>query len=304
MGSSVITKTATWHKPKRHRTRARARARARPAGVALVTGRTGALGLQLGAWLVRTRRCGSLVLVSRSGDVGAANAPLLEALRQAVSEAGGEVSLSLVAADVTSADEVRALLAEHAHGLAHGGGLYHCAGVLDHGLLPSQSAERLGGVMLPKTTAAVLLHELLAELAIAVGAFVLFSSVTSLAGAVGQTSYGAANAVLDALAGCGRHGLRHTAAWGRAGDARTSYGIGCLRARRRALEGEHVQVLASWAGRVGNARIAMQIVRGYERQTCAAREPRGGQAETTCELRRLAQVGGALNAQVPGTCAI
>ena len=182
----LITKTATWHKPKRHRTPPR---RARAAGVALVTGGTGALGLQLGAWLVRTRRCGSLVLVSRSGDVGAANAPLLEALRQAVSEAGGEVSLSLVAADVTSADEVRALLAEHAHGLAHGGGLYHCAGVLDHGLLPSQSAERLGGVMLPTATAAVLLHELLAELAIAVGAFVLFSSVTSLAGAAGQTSY-------------------------------------------------------------------------------------------------------------------
>ena len=221
----LITKTATWHKPKRHRTPPR---RARAAGVALVTGGTGALGLQLGAWLVRTRRCGSLVHVSRSGDVGAANAPLLEALRQAVSEAGGEVSLSLVAADVTTADEVRALLAEHAHGLAHGGGLYHCAGVLDHGLLPSQSAERLGGVMLPTATAAVLLHELLAELAIAVGAFVLFSSVTSLAGAVGQTSYGAANAVLDALAGCGRRGLRHTAAWGRAGDARTSYGIGCL----------------------------------------------------------------------------
>eukprot|EP00966_Prymnesium_polylepis_P032261 750755-Prymnesium_polylepis.1 len=54
--------------------------------------------------------------------------------------------------------------------------------------------------MAPKAGAAWLLHSLLRELEIEVNDLVLFSSVTSLAGTLGQTNYGAANATLDALA--------------------------------------------------------------------------------------------------------
>ena len=77
-------------------------------------------------------------------------------------------------------------------------GVFHAAGVLDDGILLTQTMERFRQVLEPKTTGAWLLHELTRDLEL--DFFVLFSSAASLVGTAGQASYAAANAYLDGLA--------------------------------------------------------------------------------------------------------
>ena len=167
-------------------------------GTALITGGSGALALQLARWLLVSRGVAHVVLASRSGTVSLDNASLDLALQDAVKQTAGAAALTVERADACNRAAMMTLLSKHAAGLARGA-IYHTAGVLDDGLLRSQTRERLETVMKPKTGASELLHTLLEELGIKT-TMVLFSSVTSLAGNIGQTSYGAANAALDELA--------------------------------------------------------------------------------------------------------
>ncbi|MFM7174717.1 MAG: KR domain-containing protein, partial [Caldilinea sp.] len=75
-------------------------------------------------------------------------------------------------------------------------GVFHCAGVLDDGILLNQSWERFEGVLRAKVVGGWLLHELAPELDL----MVFFSSAAALLGNPGQGSYAAANAFLDGLA--------------------------------------------------------------------------------------------------------
>ena len=160
-----------------------------------ITGGTGALGLIVAKWLA-SNGVARIVLLSRSGSVSAANEPLLTALNAAAEEAG--VAIEIARLDVSDRGAVETFVVQRAAQLTRGG-IIHCAGVLRDSMLSKQSWGTFEEVLAPKAWGALFLHNALRRHNVELMMFVVFSSVTSLMGNLGQTSYGAANAALDAL---------------------------------------------------------------------------------------------------------
>jgi acyl transferase domain-containing protein/acyl carrier protein len=156
------------------------------AGVHVVTGGLGALGLRVAAWLVD---CGArdVCLISRRTPNEAQIATI-----RAWEARGARVRLAAV--DVAD----RGALADLFRGFdAPLVGIVHAAGTLDDGVLANQTWERFRGVLAPKVRGASNLHALTLDRDLAY--FVCFSSMAAMLGAAGQGPYVAANAFLDAL---------------------------------------------------------------------------------------------------------
>ena len=156
----------------------------------LVTGGLGKLGRQVAKWLAGYG-AQQIVLVSR-------RQPDEEALAfiESIEQFGCQVVVH--AADVGNRDEVEKLFRRFGDDLKHLAGVVHAAGVLDDGLLESQTNERFEQVLKPKVVGADLLDELTRDLEIDL--FVLYSSAASVLGSPGQSNYATGNAYLDGLA--------------------------------------------------------------------------------------------------------
>ena len=167
-----------------------------PTGPVIITGGTGALGLQLSEWLVK-RGCRKIILLSRRGKVADSYTKLWEMVQRTAQRFGADIELQVC--DISDQQQTEEMITRNASGLRTGG-FIHCAGVLDDGMLKFQNEERFAKVLVPKVGG--LLHSLkfMMSKGIRPGLFLLFSSVTSYMGNVGQTSYGAANAILDSVA--------------------------------------------------------------------------------------------------------
>lgn len=158
----------------------------RRGGVYLVTGALGGIGRQVCRFLLSEYHA-RVVAVGRS--------PLGERGEQLLAEAraaGGE--LVYISGSISSAETVAA--ARQAFGLVNG--VFHCAGVLDDGLIVQAGATSLHDVLSPKIDGTLCLHQALSEEPIDITVY--FSSIASVLGSVGQAHYGFANAFLDAFA--------------------------------------------------------------------------------------------------------
>lgn len=161
-----------------------------PRGTVVITGGTGAIGSHLARWLARAG-AEHIVLSSRRGSDTPGLAELVEELRELGARA------SIVACDLTDPEAVSRLF----EGLAQDPpltALFHAAGVLDDSLIHGLSLERFVNVLKPKIGGAQAVVE--AARTFKPDVVVLFSSITGVVGNVGQASYAAANAFLDAYA--------------------------------------------------------------------------------------------------------
>ena len=156
----------------------------------LITGGLNGLGLLLAEWMVG-RGARHLVLLSRRGS-SAEIEPRLQAMRANGAE------IVAVAADVADEAQLAGVLADVDRSGRPLAGVFHCAGVLDDGLLQQLSWERYRTVFRPKVDGAWNLHRLTRGRKL--DYFVLFSSGGALLGIRGQSNHSAANAFLDALA--------------------------------------------------------------------------------------------------------
>ncbi|MFF8433572.1 SDR family NAD(P)-dependent oxidoreductase [Streptomyces bacillaris] len=149
----------------------------RPGGVYLITGGAGGLGRAVAESF--TAQGATVVLAGRTPPGKPSNA-------------------EFVRADVTVAADVRALVDGILTGHGRLDGVVHAAGVLRDGLLAGKSPDDLSAVLAPKVRGTLLLHDATRHLGL--DFFVAFSSVTGVAGNVGQADYAAANAFVDACA--------------------------------------------------------------------------------------------------------
>ena len=159
-------------------------------GTYLITGGTGALGLQLARWMVQEGGR-HLVLMSRSAPSSNVNGVLQE-----LRSSGADVRV--VQGNVAHREDVARVIAEIDQTLPPLRGVVHTAGIIDVDLIERQPWERFAAVFPAKIQGAWNLHTLTESRPL--DFFVLFSSTASVFGSIGQANYSAANAFLDALA--------------------------------------------------------------------------------------------------------
>ncbi len=154
-----------------------------------IVGGLGAVGLKTAEALVDAG-AQHLLLTGRHSPVGSSPAPL-QALRQ-------RATVSVLASDVANEADVEAVLVHLRQHMPPLKGVIHAAAVFEDAVLANLTWEQFLRVLRPKVTGAWLLSRATRELDL--DFFVLFSSVLSLWGGLGQAAYTAANSFLDALA--------------------------------------------------------------------------------------------------------
>jgi acyl transferase domain-containing protein/acyl carrier protein len=171
----------------------------------LVTGGFGGLGLRVAQWLVEqgARR---LILMGRtplpprsSWDSVADGTSMAERIAtvRRLEKMGATVYSAAV--DVADTRQLTDFLAAYDQaGWPPIRGVVHAAGVIQDQFLVNMTPDTLESVLRPKVLGAWLLHCLLADAPL--DFFVLFSSATAILGQLGQASYAAGNAFMDALA--------------------------------------------------------------------------------------------------------
>ncbi|MGB3443076.1 MAG: SDR family NAD(P)-dependent oxidoreductase, partial [Actinophytocola sp.] len=201
-----------------------------PSGAVLVTGGTGALGVETARWLAG-RGVPKIVLASRRGG----------AVPPELADLGAEVVVA--ACDVADRDALATLLTEHPVT-----GVVHAAGVAGTTPLADLSADGYAAATVAKTLGATHLDALLPDADL----FVLYSSIAGTWGSGGQAAYAAGNAHLDAIARARRAVGRAatSVAWGPwAGAGMAAHGGAADYLARRGLTGLRPDLALTALGR-------------------------------------------------------
>ncbi|KAF2636137.1 6-methylsalicylic acid synthase [Massarina eburnea CBS 473.64] len=171
----------------------------RPEGTYLITGGTGALGLEVAKFLVE-KNARRLILVSRRGvpprkQWGQVQGPIAIVVDKIRELERQGASVHVINADVCDGEGLAKAIGDLS--LPPVLGVVHAAGVLEDQLILDMTADSLQRVTDPKITGALTLHALFPPKAL--DFMVLFSSCGQLFGFPGQGSYAAGNAFLDTL---------------------------------------------------------------------------------------------------------
>jgi NADP-dependent 3-hydroxy acid dehydrogenase YdfG/acyl carrier protein len=211
-----------------HSTPARSAETYRPAGRALLTGGTGALGGHVARWLAG-RGAPTLTLTSRSGPAAAGIAALAAAL------AAAGTTCEVISCDVADRAAVTGLLARIAADGPPLTAVLHAAGLGHDIALADTTVAELDRLVSAKAAGAAHLDELTAGLDLE--QFVLFSSIAATWGSGLQPAYAAANAFLDGLAEWRRAQGRPatSVAWGPWGGGGMTGHEGAAHLERRGL---------------------------------------------------------------------
>lgn len=159
-------------------------------GTCLITGGTGGLGGQMVEHLVE-RGWKSIAVVARHSPSAAWN-------RKASDLAERGIRLEFFQGDVSNRSDVTKTLSAIRKNMPRLRGIFHLAGLLDDALIGNQTWDRCEPVIQSKGLSAWILHE--ETLQDDLSFFVLFSSIASMIGSAGQSSYAMANSILDDLA--------------------------------------------------------------------------------------------------------
>ncbi len=156
-----------------------------------IAGGLGGFGLRIARWMV-DRGARSLVVGGRSREISLEAQAEIDVLQ----ERGARVSV--MPADITRVEDVRAVLRSIESQLPPLRGIVHAAMILEDKLLVDLDEATLNRVLRPKLLGGWNLHQ--ESLGLELDMFVLFSSLSSVFGHAGQANYSAANAMLDSLA--------------------------------------------------------------------------------------------------------
>ena len=162
----------------------------RQGGVYLITGGLGGIGLHVAGFLAKKYRA-KLVLTGRS--------PLAEAQKEILhelSKQGGEVLY--LSGDVTSLEAVQDWVIQAKARFGKINGIIHSAGIISDSLIIEKNWETFNAVLAPKVIGTINLDKVTAQETLDI--FVLFSSLASVMGNIGQSDYSSANAFMDGFA--------------------------------------------------------------------------------------------------------
>lgn len=169
----------------------------RDKGVYLITGGAGGLGFIFAKEVARKAEQPVLILTGRS----ALNADQETQLNE-LQRLGARAEYRRV--DVTQAEEASGLITSITSDYGDLNGVIHSAGLIKDNYLMNKTNEELTQVFAPKVKGLVNVDEATEHLAL--DFFILFSSISGVAGSAGQADYAMANAFMDSYAAY-RNGL-------------------------------------------------------------------------------------------------
>jgi len=176
-------------------------------GVYIITGGTGGIGLEITKYLASKSKV-SLALINRSSMperrewekiiLEGQNKRLCEKLKKLIEIEKTGSDAICYSADISNIDEIRNILDQIRCKFGRIKGIFHCAGLAGDGLILNEDEESINRVLAPKIQGTWILHKLTEKENL--DFFVVFSSIASLIGGVGEGDYTAANSYLDSFA--------------------------------------------------------------------------------------------------------
>jgi acyl transferase domain-containing protein/acyl carrier protein len=159
-------------------------------GIYLITGGLGGLGKVIAQYLAKNYAA-RLVLTGRSALTAKQQQEIQELI-----QLGSEVIY--IIGDVGKITDVNDLIAQTKAHFASLNGIIHCAGILADAFIINKDITDAKNVLTPKVAGTLHLDK--ATQTDALDCFILFSSIASMLGNVGQVDYASANAFMDSFA--------------------------------------------------------------------------------------------------------